>query len=164
MKTRQKLLSSALFMACGVFASQAQAALPVDPVLNFTPCVVNSATTYCNATGGSWFGMDTNGNSIIGAAERTSISSFRGVRISTATLHNSDATQAASGSHSGLPNGSESPNLDNAWGFFKNTGLHQTTSPVTVVSDDATGNVVLTFSGWNVTWNGIASIKIFFTT
>lgn len=68
-------------------------------------------------------------------------------------------SQAASGSHSGVPNGTESPGIDQAWGFFGNTGMHQTTSATNVLS--ASGNMAtVDFSGWNVTWNGIASIPM----
>ena len=53
-----------------------------------------------------------------------------------------------------------SPSVDNAWVFFGNLGLHQTVKPVTVISDDGTGNVTLDFSGWAVTWNGIPVIPL----
>jgi hypothetical protein len=67
--------------------------------------------------------------------------------------------QAASGSHSGVPNGTESPNIDEAWNFFGNTGLHQTTKATNVLT--ALGNMAtVDFSGWNVTWNGIPSINM----
>ncbi len=83
---------------------------------------------------------------------KTPLNSFNGIVLGT--------TQPASGSHSGNINGSESPNIDDAWYFFFNTGMSQTTSNVTIKSDDGNGNVELDFSGWNVTWNGIPSIPM----
>ena len=82
----------------------------------------------------------------------TAVTTLNGIDIGTA--------QAASGSHTGPVDGSESPNIDNAWLFFGNTGMHQTTSAVNIASDDGAGNVLLDFSGWNVTWNGISSIPM----
>jgi hypothetical protein len=58
------------------------------------------------------------------------------------------AIQPASGSHSGLPNGSESPDIDAPWSFFGNTGMHETVSAVT---GDTTSGLVM--SGWRVDWN-----------
>jgi hypothetical protein len=81
----------------------------------------------------------------------TPITGLNGIVLGTA--------QGASGSHSGAPNGSESPNIDNPWTFFSNTGMHQTTSAANVLS--ATGNTAtVDFSGWSVTWNGIADIPM----
>lgn len=68
-------------------------------------------------------------------------------------------TQTATGSHTGIPNGSESPGIDNAWRFFGNTGMHLTTSDTTVLG--VSGNTAtVDFSGWSVTWNGIAVIPM----
>ena len=77
--------------------------------------------------------------------------------------------QPATGSHSGAPgctngvgscnNPGENPGIDNPWGFFGNTGMHQTTSAAAVLT--ASGNqATIDFSGWNVTWNGIPSIAM----
>ncbi|VAW58714.1 hypothetical protein MNBD_GAMMA11-773 [hydrothermal vent metagenome] len=65
------------------------------------------------------------------------------------------ATQLASGSHAGAPNGTESPSIDVPWEFSSNTGMHQSVSPITVISQTE-----LDFAGWNVTWNGIPSIAM----
>lgn len=69
-------------------------------------------------------------------------------------------TQLASGSHSGIPNGSESPNIDNPWVLLGSTGMHSTTSPVTILSDDGAGNVTIDMSGWRMTWNYDAIIDL----
>ena len=52
------------------------------------------------------------------------------------------------------------PNIDLEWIFFNNKGLHQTLKPVNVLSDDGEGHVILDFSGWGVTWNGIPEIPM----
>lgn len=93
---------------------------------------------------GSFFGMETGP----GSWSDTQITGLNGIVLGTA--------QAASGSHSGAPNGSESPNIDNPWAFFGNTGMHQTTSPVSVIAA-AGGSASLDFSGWNWLWNTVSA-------
>ena len=63
--------------------------------------------------------------------------------------------QTASGSHSGVPDGSESPGIDNPWSVLLHTGMHLTVNtPPTVLS--ASGNTAtLDFSGWYFIWNGV---------
>jgi len=49
------------------------------------------------------------------------------------------------------------------WGFFGNTGMHQTTLPVVIAGgDDGSGDGVasIDFSGWGVAWNGIQNIPL----
>lgn len=52
------------------------------------------------------------------------------------------------------------PNIDQGWLFFGNVGVHQTTSPVTILTDDSAGNVTLGMIGWDVSWNAIPSIPL----
>lgn len=79
------------------------------------------------------------------------ITGYQGVVLGT--------TQTALGIHSGPPNGSESPGIDNPWEFFSNTGMHITTSPTNVLS--ASGNTAtVDFSGWSVTWGSFAVIPL----
>lgn len=82
----------------------------------------------------------------------TAITGFQGIKTF--------VPQRASGSHTGTSNGTESPGIDNPWGFFGNTGMHYTTASATVLSDDGVGNVTLNLSGWGVTWNGIPAIPM----
>ena len=87
-----------------------------------------------------------------GAGVPTPITSFNGIVLGT--------TQPASGSHGGAIDGTEVPNIDNPWEFFTNTGMSQTTSSVTIKTDNDAGAVTLDFSGWSVTWNGVPNIAL----
>ncbi len=157
MKTKQTLLSSAVLVGCASLSLQAQAALPAAPVLNFdagvTECFATSTYGACLASGvktGSYFGMDTNGNGAVTANERTALAQNNGLELGT--------VQAASGSHSGAPDGTESEGIDAAWSFFGNTGLHFTTAATNASSSGSTATI--DFSGWRVTWNGISAINM----
>lgn len=60
-------------------------------------------------------------------------------------------SQTAAGYHVGLPNGSETPNIDNPFVFFGSTGLHESVSPINVLS--ASGNTAtVDFSSWTWLW------------
>jgi len=157
---KKSAISSAIALAMGTVSFGAQAALTTGSVLTFAPGVVTctyggTAPNNCmygvTDMGGSFFTMDANGDGTVQNSEKTAISANDGIIIG--------ITQAASGSHSGAPNGTESPGIDNPWNFFKNTGMQQTTSPITVVNDNGASKD-LDFSGWSVTWNGIPSIAM----
>jgi len=64
-------------------------------------------------------------------------------------------SQLASGAHAGSPDGSESPGIDAPWEISSNTGMHQSTSPVSVISQTE-----LDFTGWNATWFDNPSIVL----
>ena len=149
MQTKQKLISAAILLACGGLSSQAYAMLPSNAVLQFDKGV---ASSYGNVTKGSYFGMDLSSDGVIKPSERIAISQNAGLAIGKA--------QDASGSHLGAVDGNESPGLDNAWGFFGNTGLTYTLLPTKILSDDGAGNVTLDFSGFGVTWNSIPRIDM----
>lgn len=138
-----------MLIASSGVVSQVQAVLPGNAILQFDPGVRGGYYNF--VLSGSYFAMDTNGDSTFQKSERTPIIQNAGVSINKA--------QSASGTHSGAPDGSESPGLDQPWNFFGNTGLHQTTSPVLINSSTAT-TTTLDFSGWNVAWNGIDSIPM----
>jgi hypothetical protein len=89
----------------------------------------------------SYFALDTNANGTFEVAEKFSTTMNEGIRIGVA--------QPASGSHSGAPDGSETPGIDNPWQFSGNTGMHSTTSSITETSPG-----LLDFAGWRVDWNG----------
>ena len=72
--------------------------------------------------------------------------------------------QPASGTHSGLPDGTEEAGIDEPWIVFQ-TGLHLTRGkPVSILSiqdnGDGTSTVELDFSGWGVSWNGIPFVSL----
>jgi len=129
-------------------ASNANASLASGSSLSFTAATTAGLVQPAPGTG-SWFGMAAGDFDFDGVIDtvHTPISSFDGIII--------DQIQTPSGSHSGLPDGSESPTIDNPWGFFSNTGMHGTLGAgVSVASDDGAGNVTLDMSGWTVDWNG----------
>jgi hypothetical protein len=160
---KKTVLSSAIGLVLGGAALSANAALTSGATLSFSlgsAAVV--ACTYgttppCAKAGynitdvvGSYFSMDTNSNGVE-PGEKTPIGSLNGIVIG--------AIQSASGSHPGSINGTENPNIDSPWTFFGGTGMHQTTSAITALTVTANG-ATLDMSGWNVTWNGIASIPL----
>ena len=116
---------------------------------------VMSASTAGAATltidSGSYFTMGGSPTVTAPGFDGQFITGFNGIVIGT--------TQTATGSHGGAPNGSESPNIDNAWRFFGNTGMHLTTAPVNVLSGSG-NSATLDFAGWSVTWNGIPVIPM----
>jgi len=147
---KNKLLITSIFAAMAVATSTAShAILSSNAALNFNPgttTLTYHGTSVIN--GGSYFGMDTDGNSLIMANERIAIQQLNGIFLGLA--------QPASGSHSGMPDGTESPDIDVPWSFFANTGLHSASTPTTVLS--ASGNTAtVDFSGWVVEWNGITN-------
>jgi len=148
---KKTALASAIAASLSLGASGAYAALASNAVLNFTAAASGGIV---QPGSGSWFSMlalDTTLDNVADTNVYVPVSSFNGLALGT--------TQPASGSHSGAPNGSESPGIDNPWGFFSNTGMHQTTSSADLIS--ASGNTAtVDFSGWDVTWNGIASIPM----
>ena len=161
---RKTTLSAAIGLVLGGVVLNANASLTSSATLSFTlGTPVLAGCTYgttppCNKAAynltdivGSYFSMDLNGNGVADPHEKFGIESLNGIHIGT--------VQTASGSHSGLIDGSESPNIDNPWNFFGNTGMHQTTSPITATSVTSNG-AILDMSGWNVIWNGISSIPL----
>jgi len=162
----KKVLISAMLlgMAASAATTTATAALATGAVLNFDTGV-NSA--YGKLTSGSYFGMDGNGDGVIKSLEKVGIAQNDGLIIG--------SVQGASGSHLGAPgcvndeatadpatctNAGENPGIDQAWSFFGNTGMTQSTSATNILSDDGAGNVTIDFSGFSVTWNGIADIPM----
>ncbi|MFQ5643500.1 MAG: VPLPA-CTERM sorting domain-containing protein [Thiogranum sp.] len=163
MFNRKTMLSAAVVAAMGGVSFSASAALTSSATLDFTlgsieTVACNYGTTPpCNKASygitdmvGSYFVMDTNSNGVE-PNEKTAIGSFNGIHIGT--------TQLAGGSHTGSINGSESPDIDNPWTFFGGTGMHQTTGPTSVASEDGNGNATLNLA-WSVAWNGLTNIPM----
>lgn len=141
-------------------SSNLYASLASDATLLFDPsvegCQGGGIAPNCDfglapvIVGGTFFSFDINDNNNIELEERFGMTPANGITIGVA--------QPASGSHSGQPDGSEIFSIDQPWHFFGNTGMHQSNSPVSIVSDDNAGNVLLDMSGWGITWNGISNI------
>ncbi|MHB8453977.1 MAG: hypothetical protein ACYDDO_04605 [Acidiferrobacterales bacterium] len=164
----KSVLCSSLLLAGAITSGNAQAVvttLPTGSILQFTagvttcvpgggspPCVSSASST--NVSAGSYFGMDTNGDSKIAGGEKTPIAPFYGIVIGD--------TMTATHSHTGAPDGSENPGVDKPWEFFGNTGMDFLTVPTSVLSVSGTGPYLYTldFSGWRVTWNAIPSINM----
>jgi len=158
---KKTTIATAVGIVMGGAAMSANAALTSSATLDFTlgsvgttSCILGTPppcdNTLFNVTDivGSYFVMDTNGNGPE-ANEKTPIGSLNGIHLG--------SVQAAANSHAGGVNGTEVPNIDNPWTFFGGTGMHQTTSPVSITGGSG-GTVDM--SGWNVNWNGIASIPL----
>jgi hypothetical protein len=151
-KNVKKAIMSALLITGIVHTSSSYAVLATGDILTITRGTVGT-NGYVN--GGSFFGMDMNGNDAIGVSEKTPIS----FQIATGTnefVGNivMGTTFTAKNSHTGTINASETPAFD-IWGFFGNTGMDFfTTAP----TDN--GNGTLNFGGWRVAWNGINSINM----
>lgn len=145
---KKLILSTVVIAALGVGVNTSTyAALASNAYLAFNSGVVttNSYST-SSVTSGSYFGIDTNADGVVSSYERTAISQGEGLILG--------EIQIASGSHVGVPDGSELYSIDNPWLFFGNTGMHGSSSPTSVT---ATGvnTADIDFSGWFVTWNGI---------
>lgn len=154
MQNKRKILSSMVILACAVsVTTQVQATLPSNAILKFDAGVTTTNSSSVSfVKSGSYFGMDTNGNTTVAPSERVALVTNTGLTLG--------KTQSASGTHSGTPDGSESEGLDKAWSFFGNTGLDLTTVAPTVISDNGAGTVTLDFSGWTVSWNAIPTIPL----
>ena len=142
-----KLVLAACMICC---TNTVTAALDSTATLTYTPAPGFISGPTPPATG-SWFSMTISA----GFFSFTPVESFSGIVIGT--------SQLATGSHGGLPGGintGEHPDVGVPWDFFGQTGIHQTTSAVTILSDNGAGAVTLDLSGWDVTWNGLASIPM----
>ncbi len=158
---KNSVIGSAVALALTAGVSMSANAAVAGDVLEFTAgakeCVLGgTAPDSCSygvtTTVGSYFSMDADGSGTVADSEKTVISTYDGVILG--------STQLASGSHSLGIDGTENPGIDNPWEFFGNTGMHQTTSDTTILSDDGAGTVTIDFTGWSVAWNGIADIPM----
>jgi len=143
------------------FSTTVHAALASDAVLAFNngvyECASGGIYPSCNNSDtivtGSWWAFDISQDGAFTGGERLPLAMNQGIRIGTA--------QPVSGqSHGGPVTGLENTGIDLAWNFLYNAGMHNTTSPVSILSDDGAGNVQLDFSGWSFDWNGIEDIGL----
>lgn len=157
------LINVALAVAFGSAALSAQAAtLNTGDMLSITAGIPSYVTnpTYDdsgNATGSvtvqsnvikSWFGMDTDAAGGITGAEKTALQQgTTGLVIGQVTT--------AGASHGGAILAGDTNAITAPWNFFGQTGSDYTTVGITGSTEAG-----LNFSGWNVTWNGIAAIPM----
>ena len=165
MKKTTLAASMAMVLTTGT-STTAHSALLAGMELDFSSGI---ASAYGRVLGGSYFGMDTNGDGIITIGnqhvpepfERIALAMYDGLIVG--------SIQAASGSHTGRPgcvndehlpeptctNNGENPGIDSAWYFFGNTGMHYSASATSIIGDDGSdGTVDLDFSGWGANWFG----------
>lgn len=144
------LIHAAFTLALGAASLTASAAtIPTFPMT-----IMAGVPTYdgkgnaIDIASGSWFAMDTNGNSLIAGTEKTALSQgYAGLVIG--------STTSPGASHAGVPAPGDINAITAPWAFFGNTGSDYLTAPIT-------GNTTagLDFSGWSITWNGIPSISL----
>lgn len=114
--------------------------LGLDPSTS-SGCLYDSYTI-----SGSYFGMDADGSGTLEETEKTIMAMHDGLIIG--------ATQTASGAHSGAPDGTESPGIDEPWYYFGNTGMHLSVTPTSIIST-TTNTVDLDFTGWSILYDGL---------
>jgi hypothetical protein len=121
---------------------------------SFPMTITAGVTTYdgdgyaANVASGSWFAMDTNGNSLIAGTEKTALSQgYAGLVIG--------STTSPGASHPGAPTAGDFNAITAPWAFFGNTGSDYLTTPIT-----GSTTAGLDFSGWTITWNGIPAIPL----
>lgn len=140
MKVKSHLKAALLFIC---FSQIAEGALLDGVTLEFSPAPDSGST---QPTSGSWWGLDFFTTTLF-----TPLTSFDGIILGQA--------QPASGSHFGLPDGTENLSISEPILSSGATGMFQSTSPITVIS--SFGNTAtLDFSGFGMTWNGIPNISL----
>lgn len=108
----------------------ANATLQGDATLNFSPGVIGGY--YGNQViSGSYFALDSNGDSIFHATERIAMTSV-GVGLTLGTTQ-------------------DVGEIDNAWKFISYDGWHYTETALTVISSDF-NTAEIDMSGWRVFW------------
>jgi hypothetical protein len=131
---KKTIISAAIAGVFGFAATGAQAfTLNTGDILTITDGAQITASSVVTAVSGSFFGMDTDGNSKIALPEATPIDGLAGITIGSTV-----------GSY-----------VIDQWAFFSNTGSHYLTSPV---SGDTTNG--LNMSGWTVDWAAVPLIPM----
>lgn len=141
----------------------AEAVLPSNATLSITPatnvCLPFATGTFPNCIPSNAFVLDGSFLDMSGKGQSV-LETNNGIILGTA--------QPASGSHTGLPDGTETPGMDKPWVFVGSTGLHQTlagSGGITIINNTGAGGnaaneVTLDFSAWTVSWNGIEVIPL----
>lgn len=130
---KKTLIASALLATMNIAGVAQAAVLNAGDILVLDDASGITYDSYGNVTnvaGGSWFGMDTDGNLRIAGTEKTPIDALNGITVG--------STQGA--------------NDIDQWSFFGQPGTHLTTSPIVAIGGDTANG--LDFSGWTVFWGG----------
>ena len=139
-----------MFIFCCV-NTQSHASLASDALLTF----ISGNLIYTNSelTGfeGSYFSIDYNGDGLVQDNEKGGLVMNQGIILG---LSQPTYNQ----SHAGAVTGSELTSIDRAFMFGGATAMHNTVIPISIFSDDGTGNVLLDFEGWRWDWNGTEDI------
>jgi hypothetical protein len=133
-------------MAVAAAANVHAASLNPGDVLTLDAGVaVHEAGDYLvDVSSGSWFAIDMNANRKIAGSEKTALSQgTTGIVIGLAT--------AAGASHVGTPTAGDTNAITAPWEFFGNTG-----SDFTSVGITGSTEAGLDFSGWSLTFAGVA--------
>lgn len=142
-KTMRNYVTGLLFLLTSFLSSNLYAALVNGSILSFDPAPGGFSATMPST--GSWFGIEP------GLFGYQPISSLQGIHIGSA--------QPASGSHSGLPDGSENPSIDAPHVWYGQTGMFGSNNPISIIT--AAGNTAsLDFTGLRWNWDGIDNIGV----
>lgn len=136
-----RLLGGLVLATASLFSTTSHATLTGTTAegsgyLTFAPAS-SSGTT--QPASGSWFYIEGSLYTPIASNEGMALQHF---------------AQPAFGSHTGAPDGSEAPSIDQPHNFFGSTGMWGSVSPITILS--ASGNTAtLDFSGLRWSWDGL---------
>jgi hypothetical protein len=147
---KRDLFHAAFTLLLNTASLSAFAATPPTFPMTISPGVTiyDSNGVATNVGSGSWFAVDTNGNSLIAESEKTALSQgYAGLVIGNTT--------GPGASHAGVPLPGDFNEITAPWAFFGNIGSDYLTAPIT--GSTATG---LDFSGWTITWNSIPAINL----
>lgn len=136
--------------AAALSMSAAHVAHAATPNVGQVFTIESVADAYGVYQSGSYFGMDTNGNSKIALGEKNALTSGNvGFIYGLST--------PAGASHGGAIANGDNNDVTAPWFFFSNTGSDFLKTPATCIDAACTQ---LDFSGWRVTWNGIPEINM----
>ena len=154
MKMNKTVLSTAVGLALGLASLTTYAATVNNTeYLTITAGSETNASSVITINGGSYFGMDTNGDSKIQATELDMLS-----QGTTGLVFGVTTAQGAS--HSGAPVATDTNAIDAPWAFFGNTGSSYLKVAVSGSTSSGASAGGLNMSGWTVTWNGIPAINM----
>ena len=144
----KKTLNTTITLVIGITAMTTQMSVQAFMLNNGDQLTIESGVVTrdsygnTNVVSGSFFSMDTSGDSKIQSGEKTALAegTNRGITVG--------KISAAGASHTGAVTPEDTGEIDSPWNFASNTGTHFLTTGVT--GDTTNG---LDFSGWSISWN-----------